>query len=48
MLTLVTGGAACGKSEYAESLFAGIEGTLYYAATMHRAPDNETQERISK
>ena len=48
MLTLVTGGAACGKSEYAESLFAGIEGTLYYAATMHRAPDNETQERIRR
>lgn len=48
MLTLVTGGAACGKSEYAESLFAGMEGKLYYAATMRSLPDMETQERIRR
>lgn len=48
MLTLVTGGAACGKSEYAESLFGGVQGKIYYAATMHRSPDRETTERIRR
>lgn len=48
MLTLVTGGAACGKSEYAESLFESVTGTLYYGATMRRTPDAETQERIRR
>lgn len=48
MLTLVTGGAACGKSEYAESLFDGTRGKIYYAAAMRRSPDRETMERIER
>jgi len=34
MRTLVIGGGASGKSEYAEELFATLEGTKYYIATM--------------
>lgn len=34
MLTLVTGGAASGKSEYAERLLDGFEGEKIYLATM--------------
>lgn len=34
MLTLVIGGGASGKSEYAEELFSALEGTKYYIATM--------------
>lgn len=48
MLILVTGGAASGKSEYAESLFAGMKGKFYYVATMHGSPDKETQDRIRR
>lgn len=48
MLTLVTGGAACGKSEYAENLLAGITGRKYYIATMHRSQDAETVQRINR
>lgn len=48
MLTLVTGGCACGKSEYAENLLAGIAGRKYYIATMHRSQDAETVQRINR
>ncbi len=34
MLTLVIGGGASGKSEYAEELFTGLSGIKYYVATM--------------
>jgi len=34
MRTLVIGGGASGKSEYAEELFSALEGTKYYIATM--------------
>ena len=52
-LFLVTGGAASGKSEYAEklamALYGGLPHVLYYAATMHRdTGDEETKCRIRK
>lgn len=34
MMTLVTGGAKCGKSHYAEKLLKGFAGKKYYIATM--------------
>ena len=50
MLILVTGGAASGKSEYAERLAAEHpEAKLWYAATMlHDPDDRETTLRIEK
>lgn len=48
MLTLVTGGSASGKSEYAEELLRSVEGKKYYVATMHRSEDQETMERIRR
>lgn len=53
MTTLVLGGAASGKSEYAERLVetafavAGGSAPLWYIATMS-APDDESRERIRK
>ena len=52
MTTLVTGGAASGKSEYAEHLAetahaAGRETPLWYIATM-TAPDDESRDRVQK
>jgi adenosylcobinamide kinase/adenosylcobinamide-phosphate guanylyltransferase len=52
MTTLVLGGAASGKSEYAERLAetahaAGRETPLWYIATM-AAPDDESRERVRK
>ncbi|MBR2533048.1 MAG: bifunctional adenosylcobinamide kinase/adenosylcobinamide-phosphate guanylyltransferase [Lachnospiraceae bacterium] len=50
MLILVTGGAASGKSEYAERLAVEHPGAkLWYAATMlHDPDDRETTLRIEK
>ena len=47
MLTLVTGGAASGKSEYAERLAAACDGPRVYIATM-RPLDKESVARIEK
>lgn len=52
MTTLVVGGAASGKSEYAERLTetahaAGREAPLWYIATM-AAPDDESRDRVRK
>lgn len=52
MTTLVLGGAASGKSEYAEHLAetafaATADATLFYIATM-AAPDDESRERVRK
>lgn len=48
MLTLVTGGAASGKSEYAENLAASSPGTPgIYIATMYPS-DAECEARIAK
>ena len=34
MITLMTGGSACGKSSYAESLAVRLNGPRYYLAAM--------------
>lgn len=47
MLTLVTGGSASGKSEYAERLLDGVKGAKYYIATMQPF-DSECEKRIAK
>ena len=48
MVTLVIGGAASGKSEYAEqSLLKASEGPRVYIATLH-ANDAESEQRIQK
>jgi len=47
MFTLVIGGAASGKSQYAEGLFAGSVGPRYYVATMEPF-DAECERRIEK
>ena len=47
MLTLVTGGAASGKSEYAERLAAACDGPRVYIATM-RPLDKGSVARIEK
>ncbi len=47
MKTLVIGGAASGKSEYAESLAAGCPGTKYYIATLIPC-DVESRMRIER
>ena len=39
MTVLITGGAKCGKSHYAEDIFNGFIGKKYYIATMQ--PDGE-------
>ena len=48
MFTLVIGGAASGKSEYAESLLLGRPGPRYYLATMEPSPDGECRARIER
>lgn len=48
MFTLVIGGAASGKSEYAESLLLGRPGHRYYLATMEPAADGECRARIER
>lgn len=47
MLTLIIGGAASGKSEYAERLAAAAPGPRVYLATMRRH-DAECEARIEK
>ena len=48
MVTLVIGGAASGKSEYAEQcLLAGSSGKRWYIATLHPL-DEESEHRIRK
>ena len=47
MFTLVTGGAASGKSEYAESLALRLPGRRIYLATM-RPADPESLARINR
>ncbi|MEG1774358.1 MAG: bifunctional adenosylcobinamide kinase/adenosylcobinamide-phosphate guanylyltransferase [Oscillospiraceae bacterium] len=47
MLTLVTGGAASGKSGYAEGLLAPFSGPKIYLATMHGAGE-EGAARIAR
>lgn len=47
MLTLVTGGAASGKSEWAEHLIRQTSGKRFYIATMMPFGD-EAEERIQK
>ena len=47
MLTLVIGGAASGKSEYAESLVLKTTGPRYYLATM-QVWDEECAKRVEK
>ncbi len=47
MLTLVIGGAASGKSEYAESLVLELPGRRIYLATM-QAYDDEGRARVKK
>ncbi|MCR5600914.1 MAG: bifunctional adenosylcobinamide kinase/adenosylcobinamide-phosphate guanylyltransferase [Ruminococcus sp.] len=40
MITLVTGGAKCGKSSYAEKVLENFEGEKYYVATMNPMGDD--------
>ncbi len=47
MFTLVIGGAASGKSEYAETLVQRLEGRRVYLATME-CTDEECESRIEK
>ncbi|MEG1943271.1 MAG: bifunctional adenosylcobinamide kinase/adenosylcobinamide-phosphate guanylyltransferase [Angelakisella sp.] len=47
MFTLIIGGAASGKSEYAETLVEHLEGRRVYLATMQPF-DEECRERIAK
>lgn len=47
MITLVIGGSASGKSEYAEQLATRTDALRYYIATMQPF-DNETVKRIEK
>lgn len=47
MMTLVIGGAASGKSEYAESLLLNTPGPRYYIATMQPFGE-EAMERIRR
>lgn len=48
MFTLVIGGAASGKSEYAEGLLLAAPGPRYYLATMEPAADAECRARIRR
>ena len=48
MLILVTGGAACGKSSFAEELLMKMQGRHYYVATMHNDNSDETKEKIRR
>lgn len=51
-LSVVTGGSGSGKSAFAEDLVLRRQkkegGRLIYLATMHRADDSETQQRIAR
>ncbi len=47
MITLLTGGSACGKSTYAEKLAAALPGPRYYIAAM-RPYDAESEAKIAR
>lgn len=47
MLTLISGGAASGKSEYAERIAMGAGSPRYYLATM-QARDEESRRRVAR
>ncbi len=47
MIVLLTGGAACGKSAYAERLCLALPGPRYYIAAM-RPDGDEALERIAR
>lgn len=47
MMILLTGGSGCGKSAYAESLCAEMEGPRYYIAAM-RPYGEESQRKIAR
>ena len=47
MFILVTGGAASGKSAYAEGLLADWRGPKYYIATM-QVGDGESAQRVAR
>lgn len=46
MRILLTGGSACGKSTYAETLAVRLAAPRYYIATM-RIFDDESQKRLT-
>jgi adenosylcobinamide kinase/adenosylcobinamide-phosphate guanylyltransferase len=46
MIYLVTGGAACGKSSFAEDILMKCTGRKYYIATMHKDGNPETLNRV--
>ena len=48
MLTLVLGGARCGKSRYAQSLCDSSSGVIYIATAVNDANDLEMRERIGR
>lgn len=47
-LSLVTGGAASGKSAFAERLVQSTGCAAHYVATMRRSDDPETRQKISR
>ena len=48
MIAVVTGGAASGKSAFAESLALSLPGPHAYVATMRNSHDEETEARIAR
>ena len=46
MIYLITGGAACSKSSYAEDILMKLPGRKYYIATMHNDGSSEMLKRV--